>query len=423
MSKTKEAFVSERTDKYFTKTRNIVEQFGDRTVEYGVFMRRDVVVAAQLAVDLIMEHCPEAEVIQHFEEGTVVPPKTKILTIKGPFSKLVELETLWLQRLGFAQTCAYNAYRMSLALPNTPFLDMHGRHATGDDMVISAAYGASVGSRTARLQGAKGFIGTSNDLTAHYFPIKVGLGTTPHAVIGYAGQVLAQEWDDEHHDPETRPDLDESYKQDFMIRHGTLKSIQMYHEANPDDQNVVALVDYYGHEVTDSIACAKWFFKEAKLQDQGYTFGVRLDTTGERFLEGLTYEKSVEVVCDWIGVHPADEYAAIRKIIGNDVFDAASDGYIDKVRRILFGKGVSAANIMHMRRKLNRAGFSDANIIASSGFDLFKCQIMGAVNAPITTVGTGSFLPKSLSETYSTADIYRYDGVVSIKVGREWLID
>lgn len=423
MSKTKELFVSDRTDKYFTKTRNIVEKFGESTVEYGVFMRRDIIVATQLAVNFIKEHCPEAEITQHYEDGTLVPPKTKVLTIKGPFSKLVELETLWLQRLGFAQTCAYNAYRMCLALPNVPFLDMHGRHATGDDMVFAAAYGASVGSRTARLQGAQGFIGTSNDLTAHYFPIKVGLGTTPHAVVGYAAQALAKEWIEEHGNSDDAEHLDEQYKEEYMAKYGTLKSIQMYHEANPDDKNIVALVDYFGNEVTDAIMCAKWFFKETELSKEGYTFGVRLDTTGDRFLEGLDYESSVATVCKWIGVYPTDEYAAVRKVIGDDVFDAASDGYIDTVRRILFGTGVSAANIMRMRKRLNSAGFNDAKIIASSGFDLFKCQIMGKVNAPISTVGTGSFLPKSLSETYSTADIYRYDGNVSVKVGREWLID
>lgn len=416
MTKAQELYVGARTDKYFTKTRKIAEKFGDCTVEYGVFMRRDIIVAARLAIELIKEHCPEAEVTQHYEDGTLVPPKTKLLTIKGPFSKLVELETLWLQRLGFAQTCAYNAYRMCLALPNCAFLDMHGRHATGDDMVIAAAYGASIGSRTARLQGAKGFIGTSNDLTAHFFPIKVGLGTTPHAVIGYAAQALAKEWNDQLA-------LEYETKEDYISLNGTLRSIQMYHEANSDDKNIVALVDYFGHEVTDSIACAKWFYKETNLSEEGYTFGVRLDTTGDRFLEELNYEKSVDTVCKWIGVHPTDEYAAVRKVIGAEVFDAASDGYIDTVRRILFGKGVSAANIMRLRKRLNSAGFNDANIIASSGFDLFKCQIMGAVNAPINTVGTGSFLPKSLSETYSTADIYRYDGEVSIKVGREWLVD
>ncbi len=421
MSKEKELFVSARTDAYFTKTRKIAEMFGDTTVEYGVFMRRDIVVATQLAVEFLREYCPEATVTQHFEDGTVVPPKTKVLTIKGPFSKLVELETLWLQRLGFAQTCAYNAYRMCLALPNVPFLDMHGRHATGDDMVFAAAYGASVGSRTARLQGAKGFIGTSNDMTAHYFPIKVGLGTTPHAVVGYAGQILAAEW--KAHEGDANHLTQYYTLENYIKEFGTLKSIQMYHAANPDDRNIVALVDYFGNEIKDAIKCAEWFYKGTELSKEGYTFGVRLDTNGERFLEGLDYEKSVETVCKWIGVHPTDEYAAIRKVIGSDVFDAASDSYIDKVRRILFGKGVSAANIMKIRKRLNSAGFRDANIIASSGFDLFKCQIMGAVNAPISMVGTGSFLPGTLSETYSTADIYRYDDMISVKVGRAWLID
>ena len=32
--------VLSRTDKYFTKSREIIEKFGDRTVTYGVFMRR-----------------------------------------------------------------------------------------------------------------------------------------------------------------------------------------------------------------------------------------------------------------------------------------------------------------------------------------------------------------------------------------------
>jgi len=421
MSKKNRDYISRRTDKYFLKTRKIIENFGNSTVEYGVFMRRDVIVATKLAVDLIKKYSPSTIVTCHYEDGTVVPPKTKILTIKGPFSELVELETLWLQRLGFTQTCAYNAYRMSLALPNCSFLDMHGRHATGDDMVIAAAYGASIGSRTARLQGAKGFIGTSNDLTAHYFPIKIGLGTIPHAVIGYAGMILMDEWKQNRGNNH----ISQKFKtpEEYAKNQGTLKSIQMYYEANPNDKNIVSLVDYYGNEITDAINCADWFFNKAKLDTKGYSFGIRLDTNGERFLETLNYEKSVEVICDWIGVHPVDEYAAVRKIIGNDVFDAASDSYIDKVRRILFGKGVSAANIMQMRRKLNEASFNKAKIIASSGFDLFKCQIMGKVNAPIDTVGTGSFLPKTLSETYSTADIIRYNGTISVKVGREWLVD
>jgi nicotinate phosphoribosyltransferase len=386
----KSTFVQDRTDKYFTKTRKIVEMFGDKIVTYAVFQRRSVIVATKLAETFIKENCPNAVVTIHHEEGTVVPPQTKVMTINGLFSELVELETLWLQRLGFAQVAAYNAYKMSMALPNVPFLDMHGRHATGDDMVIAAAYGASVGSRTARLSGAKGFIGTSNDLTAHYYPIKQGLGTMPHAVVGYAGN--------------------------------NLDAVKMYLKANPDDTNIVALVDYFGKETTESLEIAKWFY-ENNHDAQGKSLGVRLDTHGGRFAEGLDYEKSVEVVCDWLKVFPVDEYAAVRKVVGDDVFDAAGDGYVDKVRKLLFGTGVSAANIINMRQQLDSKKYTKVDIIASSGFDLFKCTIMAKVNAPISMVGTGSFLPKTLSETYATADIVKYGDVVSVKLGREWLLE
>ena len=95
---------------------------------------------------------------------------------------------------------------------------------------------------------------------------------------------------------------------------------------------------------------------------------------------------------------------------------------VDKVRRILFGKGVSAAAIIHVRRALDQAGYR-STIVGSSGFDPQKCQIMGAARAPLDMVGTGSFLPATLTETYATADIIAYDGVQRVKVGREFLFD
>jgi nicotinate phosphoribosyltransferase len=415
-----DTFVAERTDKYFTKSRQIAEKFGDRVVTYGVFQRRPTIAAPALAIAFLKEHCPEAEVIEHVEEGTIVEPQTKTLSIKAPLSKIVECETLFLQRLGFSQICAYNAYRMALALPLVPFLDMHGRHAAGDDMVLAAAYGASVGSRVARLQGAKGFIGTSNDLSASYYPTKKGLGTMPHAIIGYAGCALMDEWNATTKDHTGA--LGFFSADAYAQANGTLRATQMYVEANPDDVNIIALVDYYGQEVSDSIQCAKWFYEQG-LDKQGKKFGVRLDTHGGRFLEGLDYGKSVEVVCDWLKVHPADEYAAVRRILGEDAYDFAGDDNIDKIRKLLFGTGVSAANVMYLRNQLNAAGFPDVFIVASSGFDLFKCQIMAKANTPISMVGTGSFLPKTMSESYATADIYRYDDYQTIKVGREWLYE
>ena len=47
---------------------------------------------------------------------------------------------------------------------------------------------------------------------------------------------------------------------------------------------------------------------------------------------------------------------------------------------------------------------------------------MASVKAPIHTIGTGSYLPESWTETYATADIIEYDGKSSVKTGREFLL-
>ena len=39
------------TDKYFLRTKAIVEHFGDKRVTYAVFMRRPVVSAPRLAIE------------------------------------------------------------------------------------------------------------------------------------------------------------------------------------------------------------------------------------------------------------------------------------------------------------------------------------------------------------------------------------
>jgi nicotinate phosphoribosyltransferase len=111
-------------------------------------------------------------------------------------------------------------------------------------------------------------------------------------------------------------------------------------------------------------------------------------------------------------------------VLGGRAFQLdPSNILVDKVRRILFGKGVSVAAAIHVRRALDKAGFKDAMIVGSSGFDAQKCQIMGAAKAPLDMVGTGSFLPATLTETYATADIIKYGDVKRVKVGREFLFD
>lgn len=391
-SASKQAFVRARTDKYFTKSREIVEKFGDEPATYGVFMRRRVICAIQPALDVLREYYTHPtvplKVNRLYEEGAFVPDTKPMFTYSGSLAGLLELETLVLQRTGMACISAYNAYKMAMNLPKAVFIDMHARHASGDDMTNLAAYGAAVGSRMAKLTGAIGFVGTSQDLIAHHYGKPTGIGTMPHAIIGYAGS--------------------------------TLRAAQMFAATHPDE-NLTVLIDYYGREYADAIEVCDWWYRsyiEEHPEHRGKTLSLRVDTHGDRFAEGLSYDRSVEIVANWL--HVENEYEAVRMVMGEEAFDADTLNVVkDRVRRVLFGTGVSLAAIVCLRQKLDQAGFTQAKIVGSSGFNLFKCKMFGNARAPIDAVGTGSFIPESLGETYATADIFMYDRQFGIKLGRE----
>jgi nicotinate phosphoribosyltransferase len=352
-----------------------------------------VVAALEPAIRIVERLAPGTRVRRFFNEGDLVPSESKMLEITGSMARLSEIETLVLQKTGFPCVSANNAYEMCRAIPTAGFMDMHARHGSGAEMNVLASYGAAVGSEAAKRADAKvkGFIGSSQDLTAPLFGAAEGLGTMPHALVGY-----------------TEGDV--------------LQALKLFVETLPQARTLVALVDYKGEEITDSLKCARWFYDEARLQDAGKTFGVRLDIHGGRFAQGLDYESSVDVVGHWLGV--SGEYNIVEQVLGQRAFQLDPNNIlVDKVRRILFGKGVSVASIIHVRRALDEAGYREAQIIASSGFDPQKCQVMGAAKAPIDTVGTGSFLPATLTETYATADIIAYGGVKRVKIGREFLFD
>jgi nicotinate phosphoribosyltransferase len=386
-------YVLSRTDKYFTKSRQIIEKFGDRTVTYGVFMRRGVICAVNPAIDVLRQHypqqAPELRITRLYEEGAFVPDQKPLFTYTGSFAALVELETLILQRVGMPCVAAYNANKMAMNLKKTAFIDMHARHATGDDMSLIAAYGASVGSRMAKLSGAVGFTGSSQDLTAHFYGQEKAVGTMPHAIVGYAGS--------------------------------TLRAAQMYVDTHPRD-NLTVLIDYFGREYSDALEVCRWWTNEVLPKDPSGSrqLGLRIDTHGERYAEGLDYEKSVDIVVDWL--HVPNEYEAVRHVMGEEAFDADSLNITkDKVRRVLFGTGVSVAAVIQLRQTLDRNGFNAAKIVASSGFNLFKCKMFANARAPVDVVGTGSFLPDNLGDTFATADVFLYEGKPGIKLGREKL--
>ncbi|MBC6439922.1 MAG: nicotinate phosphoribosyltransferase [Rhodospirillales bacterium] len=367
----READVGLWTDVYLNRTRTTVAAFGDCEVTYAVFMRRPVVCAPRLLVEWVNAMAAtrgvEIGIELQFNEGQWVGAGEPIVYITGPFVALVDLETLFLQKLGPACVAAHNAYTMCVDLPDTAFLAMDARHCAGTEMAEMMAYAASVGSdRARRKANARGFIGNATDATAHYFGNEKGFGTMPHALIGYAGS--------------------------------TVRAAEMFRQANPNVLMTV-LVDYFGLEITDALAVCRRFPDLAAAGE----LSVRLDTGGGRFIEGLD---------------PPGSYAVLER---NE--PDAIRGYRSETElRYLIGTGVSAAGIWHMREQLDNAGFDKVKIVASSGFAPAKCKVMAVAKAPIDVIGTGSYLPDTWSETYATADIVAYDGNPRVKVGREFLL-
>ncbi|HJU16674.1 MAG TPA: nicotinate phosphoribosyltransferase [Stellaceae bacterium] len=359
------------TDSYFLKTKTIVGRFGDREATYAIFLRRPVISTPRLALDFLERAAEERgvrfDIDLRYAEGALVGAGEPILTLTGSLYHLVDLETVLLQKVGAPAVAAYNAYAMCADLPKVAFLAMDARHCAGAEMAEMMAYAAAVGSAVARREaGAVGFVGCAAEATAHFFGQAHGLGTMPHALIGYAGS--------------------------------TLRAAEMFHDAFPGEPLTV-LVDYFGQEITDTLEVARRF---PDLATAG-RLAVRIDTHGGRYAEGLDLARSYEV----LERHAPQAVRGYRS---------------EQELRYLVGTGCSAAAIWLVRQALDEAGFAAVKIIASSGFGPAKCRMMAAAKTPIDVIGTGSYLPELWSETYATADIVAYDGEPLVKAGREFLL-
>ena len=359
------------TDTYFLRTKDIICEYGDTEVTYAIFMRRPVIAALDPAViwleQIVKERNGSVNIKRSFEEGSDVGAGEPMIYISGSMLLLVDLETALLQKIGATCVAAYNARSMVDSLKQTSFLAMDARHCAGSDMADLMAYGAYVGSKRVKSEtDAIGFIGCATDKTAHLFENTKGLGTMPHALIGYAGS--------------------------------TLKAAKMFHSTWPN-QPLTVLIDYFGKEITDGLTVCRSF---KHLADQN-KLSLRIDTHGGRYIEGLDV---------------AGSYAVLERNAPQ-----AIRGYrTEQELRYLIGTGVSAAAVWHLREILNNSGFEKVKIVASSGFGPEKCKVFALANVPVDVIGTGSYLPSRWSETYATADIISYGGKSQVKLGREFLL-
>ena len=319
------------TDTYFLKTKDIVSSYGDTEVTYAIFMRRPVISALNLAIDwleaIVKERKSNVNIKRCFKEGSDVGAGEPMIYISGSMLLLVDLETALLQKIGATCVAAYNARSMVESLPNTSFLAMDARHCAGADMADLMAYGAFVGSQRVKSEGqAIGFIGCATDKTAHLFENKKGLGTMPHALVGYAGS--------------------------------TLKAAEMFHATWPD-QPLTVLIDYFGKEITDGLMVCRAF----KDLVEKKSLSLRIDTHGGRHIEGLDV---------------AGSYAVLERNAPESIRGFRTEQEL----KYLIGTGVSAASIWHLREMLDNAGFEKVKIIASSGFGPEKCKVFALAKCP-----------------------------------------
>ena len=162
---------------------------------------------------------------------------------------------------------------------------------------------------------------------------------------------------------------------------------------------MTVLVDYYGQEITDTLAVCRRF---PELAARG-ELSIRLDTHGSRYVEGLDMAKS---------------YAVLERYSPNAVREYRTEAEL----RWLTAPASAPRRSSTCARRSTRPAFETVKIVASSGFGPAKCRVMASVNAPIDVIGTGSFLPENWSETFATADVVDYDGTARVKLGREFLL-
>ena len=360
------------TDSYFSNTAKCVRADGDTDVVYVVFLRVPCIFAPEIAVDwlkgLADKNSFNIKIESPFKTGDIVAAGEPLLYITGSFERLVTCETFLLQKIGFACVAALQAYSACKTLPGIPFISMGARHCTGLEMQEMMDYAASIGGRVAEREvGAKGFINGASDATAGFFGQEKGMGTMPHNLIGYYGSTVA--------------------------------AAKAFRKHCPDKAFIV-LPDFFGTEITAAIEVAKACPQEA----ENGTLSFRIDTHGGRYMEGLSHDESIEVLHKY-APHMLKEH------------------WTEKQLKVLYGQGVSVAAIWHFKTALAEAGFPNVGCAGSSGFNTEKCMLMAQAKAPLTAVGTGSFIPSHFHGTFATADVIKYGTTFRVKKGRDYLVE
>ena len=310
-------------DKYFLRSREILEKEGlNPRVKYQVFIQRGSGIACGIdeAIAIIRKYASDSEIeISALYDGEPYSEKETIMEIEGPVQELIDLETLYLGVISAGTTIATQMDEICSAAGGKDVFYFGARHWRFDsDRELS--YAAWVG----------GAAGASTDIGAKTFGGK-GMGTIPHALVLAFGD--------------------------------TVKAAEKFAEHFSSESKVIALIDTYNKEITDSLRAAEALGEKL--------YAVRIDTAGGNTGEGCSQ-----------------------------------------------GKGVTVGLARKVRKALDENGHKEVKIFLSSGFGAGKVREFVEAEKKygkfFDAIGTGSVF----DFRFATADIVEKDGKPCFKAGR-----
>lgn len=380
------------TDKYFLKSRQILEESGiNPHTAIKVFARGEGPIpeaGLDAAVDVIETYVPDFEEnggeVWTTEKDTF-DTKDPLMVIEGPVQDVIELETMYLGVLSHHLTEEHPDY--DVPTPEefgenvADAVDVYGTatRAEGGDGIPLLYFGARhyhplMDKELAGAALDAGAVQTSTDIGSSNIG-EEGTGTTPHILA----LSIASEYGEEN---------------------ATRKMAELY-DTHIDEEIGTTLIDTFNQEIDDALAVCKYF--DETYGEGNWQHNFRIDTCGENVAQGGTDDE------DW------DE-------LDLDL-TAEEQEYVS-------GTGVRIAGVKALRDALVENGYADnTDVFLSSGMgDPTKASaFVKAQNAYVKEtghdlfagVGAGAFT----EGIHGTADLYAADGESMYKTGREVDVD
>lgn len=370
--------VKKYTDKYFTRTKQVLEAEGlNPFVRAQVFVRNGPGKIAGLneAVDLIKNNSnleQNGGAIYSLKDGDVYNAKETQMVIEGRIQDFVELETLYLGVLSAGLTKVNDGTELDFKQITKKMSDVVNA-ANGRPVSYFGArhYHYNDDAKIAMAAFEGGAQSASTDIAAEQIG-QLGIGTIPHA-------------------------LENIFAYKFGKDNAVVEATKAFDRVIDETVPRVALIDYNNREITDSINTKIAVPKLA---------AIRVDTCGENVAQGALKQYSQRQLANFFERElniPQEE------------------------QKYWAGNGVNISGVYALRKALDNAGQNDVGIFLTSGFgNAKKVEAFARAEDLLETklfdgLGVGQVYPSRTS----TMDIVavgedRNNMTPTSKVGREY---